>query len=139
MIQLRCASSWRSSAGSKPTTPFLRDEPEPYLAKSESLRRRRRAPARREVSDSSEFEPSADVESILDPWVFLTKLPCREDTADVVPPVALEFCVGVVAPEGYADKPALAGVEGGGRGPVNDSDVAENGRVRSGCCALWLS
>ena len=58
---------------------------------------------------------------------------------DVVPPAGFGSCVGVVVPEGYAERPALAGVDGGGLAPVNDSEVAENGRVWSECCALWLS
>lgn len=71
-----------------------------------------------------------DAESTLEP-AFLTKLGWREDRVGAALTGALGACVGVVAPDGYADKPALAGVDGGGLAPVRDSDVAENGRARS--------
>jgi hypothetical protein len=46
-------------------------------------------------------------------------------------------CVGVVAPEEKAERPAEAGVEGGGRGEKDVSEVvAEKGRGVSGIRGL---
>ena len=51
------------------------------------------------------------------------------DAADVL---AGEGCVGVVVPEETAERPGLAGVVGGGRGPVDVSEMVDQGRGCSG-------
>ena len=66
------------------------------------------------------------------------KLPRREDVEDGMAVEGGEDVnVGVVAPEETADRPALAGVEGGGRGPAGES-IVDHGRGRDERY-LWLS
>lgn len=101
-----------------------RDDPEPHLGvKSDSLRRRCRGFLRGIVVDSSSADSKIDVDRPI--------LPRLEGTADPVPNVEDKACVGVVAPEEKADNPVLAGVEGGGRGPEDVSEVDENGLGKS--------
>jgi hypothetical protein len=72
-----------------------------------------------------------------------TKLPVleRPDEFEGVPSVVGTVWVGVVAPEEKAERPVLAGVDGGGRGPNDVSEVAaENGLGASlSLWCLWLS
>lgn len=125
MIQLREPSPGLLSGS---TTPLLLGAPEPYLVKSDSLRRRCRG-LRVCVCGSS-----SSVGSRGEPGDLRTKLPRRDG--------ALECCtedggvvgpVGVVDAEGSAESAAfVAGVEGGGSGPGGESARAgELGRIDS--------
>jgi hypothetical protein len=134
MIQLREPSPGLLSGS---TTPLLRGAPEPYLVKSDSLKRRGRA-FRVCVCGSSA------VGSRVEPAALRTKLFRREGAEDCVVGEEGEVEVaGVVAPDGPAEKfSVVAGVEGGGRGPGGESVTDDHGRERS-CVVprwcLWLS
>ena len=107
------------------TTPFLRDEPEPNRVKSDSLSRRWRGVRRWTVGSSV-------VGSKLEPVARRIKLPRRDDAEDWTVGDGGEVVkVGVVAPEETADRPELAGVEGGGRGPTGESLIVDHGRGRA--------
>lgn len=75
------------------------------------------------------------------PLSLRMKLPLREDAMDgIVGDGGEADNAGVAAPDDTAERPELAGVEGGGKGPEGESVKVDHGRVLSGerkC--LWLS
>src|SRR5690242_8790212 len=122
------------------TTPRLLGAPAPYLVKSDSLRRRWRG--FRAVACGS----SSSVGSRVAPGDLRAKLPRREGAFDCgADEGGVVVAVGVVDPEGSADRAALvAGVDGGGCGPGGESARdGEKGRGRSGRGLIrwwrWLS
>ncbi len=60
------------------------------------------------------------------------KLSRRDGVDDCIVGDGGEVRVGVVVPDETAERPELAGVEGGGRGPVGESVNEDQGRGRSG-------
>lgn len=114
------------------TTPFLRDDPDPNLVKSDSLNRLWRGVRRCTVGSSV-------VGSRFGPVVRRMKLPRREDVEDGSDGEGgVGANVGVEVPEETAERPELAGVDGGGRGPTGESLMVDQGRGRAERY-LWLS
>ena len=52
-------------------------------------------------------------------------LPRRDAAAESGPTGVAALVVGVVVPDEKAERPVLAGVDGGGRGPARESEVVE--------------
>lgn len=70
--------------------------------------------------------------SRLEPVARRMKLPRRDGADDCTVGDGGEVeKVGVVVPDDTADKPELAGVEGGGMGPEGESVSVDQGRGRS--------